>query len=844
MSISITEEFDDTIASYDDYDPFDITLATDLHARKHTDLRRFTAASTDVPQTMTNVEKAMSILDLLSMGELEFAGGIAIDGESWSVSPAVGGVLAVGPDTGLGRLNTLRVTLLAGNTYTVTSTLPPIDLSDWTNTDQLSIAFPSFPGTSIDRSNSFVTIEDSSNIIALNLTNLAATNTNQEALWNLSAIAPITAPTTIHFTFKATANCTVKVGALRVVSPSWTPMKIDIDTLNDKLLPIFTRTGTIPTIDFPQMFRSDAFGDPKPINSKLAVQFNTGAFSANNRIRLFLRERREDFLTQLDLDGSPLSNLDGQRQPDFGQAVYSPHPQSDLEGDTQTILEPLTQAELDRIADTISASWIQIELQFGSTNSLTIGTTETPAAYSFSVSGLTSASKYILVTELVDNALQVFIYAVDSGDLIDIDSPIFDSTLIDNDFLFKRRRGRIGWDFDLLDGDSSIQSIRTRGLMFGELITSNLESITPVEGARVFAGNTPDIRLPARGASYGGSVITIDTNNSRSTDGSDKVVANASQGLQTEFANFSDFANTKIVFDLYYPSSALAQDDFLEAALMNTKGSLIPITLPRIKGDQWQTITLRPFALERQQTGLYRFVLSQVTGTQTWWVDNLYIAQKSVAWSGRATSHDAWGRGDNIWTNFYDLVNTDSGVMFSQRGKWLQARGQALTQDATIDKVYIKPKYSELGRMVWNDDAFLEIPSDSLPVITPAPNLTSATAVQGDGPITIGFTGTFQAYHTYQFTFEGEEVASYVPPGSRIRLSNNGGPTVTIGTGTDVATTTGPSRTPGNWYPFTVVWMPTQRYDGFTDSVELVANAPLNIPTGSVGIRNLAVQEV
>jgi hypothetical protein len=96
------------------------------------------------------------------------------------------------------------------------------------------------------------------------------------------------------------------------------------------------------------------------------------------------------------------------------------------------------------------------------------------------------------------------------------------------------------------------------------------------------------------------------------------------------------------------------------------------------------------------------YISGPTEGSVTWWVDNLYVRRQTVAWAGRAVANDPWGR-DNAWMEFKHHINSESdGIMFPHRGKWLQIRGQALTDDAEIRKVFMRPKYSELGRLVWN----------------------------------------------------------------------------------------------------------------------------------------------
>jgi hypothetical protein len=230
-------------------------------------------------------------------------------------------------------------------------------------------------------------------------------------------------------------------------------------------------------------------------------------------------------------------------------------------------------------------------------------------------------------------------------------------------------------------------------------MTNSFESFTPVIGARIYSGNTPDQTIIPNTSGYG-VPISIDNRVSRSSDGSVRVTASSGQGLQTDFHSFEDFANTEIFFDLYTSSGGA---DKFTAGLLNDRGLLIPLTMTHGVDNRWQTFRIYATSAENQMTGNYRFVLLQTEGTHTWWVDNLYFLERSVSYAGRSEALDPWGRGGNNWTDFRSLINNDNaGAMFATRGNFVQVRAQALKQGVTIDKIYIKPQYAQLGRFAWN----------------------------------------------------------------------------------------------------------------------------------------------
>lgn len=706
MHNPITEEFDDPQGRFLYYDTSDVDALEALNLRRHVNLRTFSNATDLIPRTVYTISLPMETINEYSMSDL--AGSVPFISETWTSG-------TYGPDAALGNRNSLRLTAPV-----VTESIgTAFDLSGWNSTDELSLALPGFPATV---TNAWIELQQGTQVVRLNF---PAGSGDREVKWPISDLGAVLKPDTVRFSFGGTG--TVKIAAIRVLSPDWTPTTLDTNTITGRLEPTVARTGVIPTAPFPKLWRaSDPPGeeDPKPVNSKLALNFNTGSMTGANRVTFFLRGRREDFLTQLDLNGQMagptlthgttqgILNEYG-RQPDYGRAMYNPVPQEDYNALRQSQLDTYTQAELERAPDYISEAWVEVTFRFGTTNELYIATTESSdeEEITLPVDGLTPNTSYLLLSDLVDSRLHVRIFALDAFGQFDRDAPLFDSHEISNDFLLKRRKGRIGWEVVLEDGDSYINSIRSRGLMFGEFITQGFESLTPVEGARIFAGATPPRTIHAATVPFNGSTVSIDMFNTRSKDGSAQITADAGTGVQTEFIIFEDFEQVEIEFDLFYPSKSIVQDPYdstrphyqFGAYLLSNRNLFVPIQLPSPIGDQWQHIKLTPHRAFLEQSGSYKFVLLQESGSATFWVDNLEVKQRTVAWSGRASLFDPWNRGRNAWTEFRSLVNNEiDGVVFPERGRYLQIRGQALTQEAHIDRMYAKPKYAELGRLVWD----------------------------------------------------------------------------------------------------------------------------------------------
>ena len=114
-------------------------------------------------------------------------------------------------------------------------------------------------------------------------------------------------------------------------------------------------------------------------------------------------------------------------------------------------------------------------------------------------------------------------------------------------------------------------------------------------------------------------------------------------------------------------------------------------------------------------------LLQPFSGASTWWIDNPHIVERGVIWDGRGVTDDAWNTRPANWIPFFDNYNNDNGgVMFDRRGTQLQVRGRARRQDARIDRIQFKPKYAELGRLIWAAD-------QPTPSFNPTANFSSAS---------------------------------------------------------------------------------------------------------------------
>lgn len=338
------------------------------------------------------------------------------------------------------------------------------------------------------------------------------------------------------------------------------------------------------------------------------------------------------------------------------------------------------------------------------------------------------------------------------------DTLLFDTGLISDSYQFIRRPGRFGWGAAFLDGDASIRSIRPQSLVFAEYRSAILASDTPVKGARLYAEFTPNTQMwqsfdplvPSAIAAGGGAstglypslnlfpspglypedsdyigainlsgpsivpTVSLDFNRQLSGSSYKVFVSDASapgQGLISNvltpiadlLSGITDFADVEISLSIWFPSAAQNAGSTLAMFLLSEDGSVTPLGVPAIQPDHWQNITL--YAPSDLQSGRYQLGIVYVGNVSaTFWVDSVSVIERVVTWSARANQEDPW-------TDFRDIVNTDSGgVTFADRGTGLQLRAQAHQQAGAIFSYpNFIPIYAELGKFSYPENIVVDI---------------------------------------------------------------------------------------------------------------------------------------
>lgn len=720
MSIPLNEEFQDDLGRWSNYDAYDPTVRGIIRNQKHIDIRDFNSNDLAAPLSVLDLSKfSMTDLNGDQVQTLDDPVHVLVPGEHWTnLTDTTSMVLSTH-----NYWRVLRM-ITSGTTTQTQSVMTPMDLSTgFDGNDFVSMALPSWDGT-ITPGNCFISLTS-------NATGDFTTGPTATVGFN-SSIVPISgggnmefrvlrsafnainlaAVTGVKIAITTAAGKTIYFSALRLLSKNWKFGATDFNTRRGTLQrTVSPNANPIMTTDFAQpiVWRSAEVpgeASPRPIDFNIAVGFNTGSRIGSNNISIYGRELTEDFMQQLDLNGLAQGRLTGHEQPDLGDAMYNSRLQTDLEPFKQDQLGGLTQFDLERTPDFLAASWIQFVVQWTATNTQVSVTNTEGSGYNFNLGvPLTANSDYVLVFWLEGTAARAAIYPLGARGQIIFNAPVFDSTQIDDDFVYKRRKGRFGWFANLQDGDAYVESIRFRSASYAEYRSLPYESVTPVVGAELSAESSPIIDL-FTGFEPTDTSISIDKDREISVSGESYRVTDYGtytyQGLQSNVFEITDFDQTEIILDVNYPS-ALDQGASLEFYLKNSADYLIPLPRPKIFPDQWQTVHLRTPSTHLAQTGLYRLIIVQNKAVNlNWWVDNVQVFERTVSWSGRAVVSDPWAATEDDWTPFQNAFNRDyAGIMFQGRERNLQVKAVGHKQDSTVAKVQFKPKYAELGRLVW-----------------------------------------------------------------------------------------------------------------------------------------------
>lgn len=628
----------------------------------------------------------------------------------------------IGPVEKLNNLPGMALALSSGTT-TVSSVAGNVNLSsEFTANDFIILAMPEYPNASITQASSFVDFtshptgdftagptvsvkfSESLNPLSENEFRIERGMIEKGGL-NLAQI------TGIRFRIAATASVPIYLSGLRLIDKNWGYTPLDFDNWNGEWRKPVPPNGNLAAPKAyntqPILWRSahpPSTEDPTIIDSRFGVIFFTGSQTGSNSFTLYLRELSEAFITQIDLNGELMAEIDAPKQPDLGISKYAPREIGELDKLHVKEMDKHSVQSLERIEDPVYQSWISFTTTWGPTNTVSI-TNSAEKGYHANHPAFANSTYYIALISLEDTGARLKIHQLNPDFSIN-HTAIYDSTLIKDGGLFKRRKGRVGWKASFEDGDAFMGAVHPRGLTFAEFVSAPLKSRTPVRGASLTANYSPNLEL------FTGLLRTpvdaestlLDRDNARTLSGSSYRITNnggTEQGVQTNIFSLTDLAQSGISFDVWYPSSMPG----LKISLENHQGAKIPVVMPHLYRDQWQHINLQ-LDDSLVHTGNHILVIEQpLEGAGVWWLDNISVFERSIQWSARSIAQDPWETREAPWTDFRDVVNGKGSVMFSTPGNELQFRAKARQQDSIITGTpQIKPQYSQLGRLVWPEN--------------------------------------------------------------------------------------------------------------------------------------------
>lgn len=761
MTVALYEDFNHPAGEFDDYDTYDTDQLIALGGQRHVDIRSF--------ESQIGIGFAMYDLDTMGISDIEGMTMLALESEH-IIQPSEGWTSGtVGPQSDYHNLSGISLTCPIG----VTSTTSFIEtaVNEFTvnlvTGDLIVVTLPAFPLPDLDLNNTFLDITSGdfthgptvSLSFGSSVTPLLIGDT--EATFPVSGLEGINinAITGVRFRVTATTSCTFRCLAIRCFAASWDFGPIDKNTLYDRLqftvprfssganatLPglirypeptLYPSHGGVSTITFPTsgltpsdwpiLFFSDPSDlDPAPVDLEVGSIIHTGSGLVTNTFSLYMREAPLLKNTQDDLDDmNMLALAELEEQPDtaISPGAQAPLSMYGLDGQLTSMLDDDTMGFLET-AVRVTTRYIRMSIQWGVINLLSIEN-ELGEGYSFPIA-VNPASDYYLLTTLEDHSLRVQIYPLTPQGFIEWDSPVFDSTaVIDQSFVY-RRPGRFGWYAQLNEGDTYIKHIRPRYVTYKEYRSLPLHTETPTEGAQLFPSASPDINLYDGAIATPGATLSLDVTKSSSGDCL-KVMCSGNrplEGLTSAPIQFENLQESYVSFDLLAPVgirlSALLIGSFRYILLRDIS----------IQNTSWQHITI---PLEEagllNQPGEYQFFLVQSTAIQSiWFVDNLVIPTRSVAWAGRQAA-DPWMMRDPEWIPFETTTNQTNGGILFDRGKGLQVRGRGLRQNSQIHSLKVLPKYAQLGNFVWDD----EIPASAGPPVAHFGLTSSGDTISGD----------------------------------------------------------------------------------------------------------------
>src|SRR5208282_5574491 len=165
----------------------------------------------------------------------------------------------------------------------------------------------------------------------------------------------------------------VIIAGFRLVAKEWVQSTVDFDNWNGRLVkPVPPNANPEKGAALKQgtLWRSTPISgeaDPMIVDGEFGVAFYTGSQEGADSFTFYMREETGIFQTQLDLDGTLQTELDGRPQPDLGESEYLPRTITELEGGTLEEMESQTLESLERraVPNPNEHAWIYFQIRWG-----------------------------------------------------------------------------------------------------------------------------------------------------------------------------------------------------------------------------------------------------------------------------------------------------------------------------------------------------------------------------------------------------------------------------------------------------------------------------------------------
>ena len=693
--------------------------------------------------------------------------------ENWTNSTGIS--FQLGPEVYLNNWNALVTNVLGVTSYNSITT-KAVDVTQFGTSANIIMALPNFQLVYIDPATSYLELSSDgfntyTSLLFDNSTTPLVTNADCVVTWPISFVeaqnngTDLTKITSVRLRFQTYDQATLMMAALRLVGPNWVTTNVDIDNWNGAIrqcIPPNAARGVFPVAANRQLptlwYSAPTTGedDPQPINATMGVLFNTGSMIFSNSFGISMRAVGGTDVSQLSINGSPQAVLEGP-QPSLSTAAELPREVADLQGLPMSQLSGQSVFNLSARQENIAESWINFSLVWGSgIPSVSVTKSDTGQGYTWTGTAATAIAHlspntfYLCLMSVNDTITRMQVLNVNQT-TFQIVQPwsagvVFDTGPIQDGYLFPRRRGRIGFTTNLVDGDAQIRAVRPHALAYATWQTVPMQSNTPVRGARLYASYAPHEQLwsswSSQAGQYGATPL-LNSDTSRTVSGSSTkvtiqngtainqgVISNVLTPADDALTGIIDWANTIISFDVWFPQTGLQNP--LSAYLLSQDGAQIPLNLPAIAPGTWQTVVCYPPAIPSQylsvmQSGRYQLVLIYMGTTPlSFWIDNVQVLERTVTWDARANPTDPW-------TGFADIISSEDGGILFNKGTSLQVRGVAHRQDdVVLAPPRVIPQYAPLGRLVWPENQVADAANSIWPYVTITGSMVHGSTVTFD----------------------------------------------------------------------------------------------------------------